>query len=131
MSMRSDALRAALFKMVLCAAIAAVAAGAAPPLRAADFGADLPTVDRIEILGNRSFDDGTLKKRMRTKEARFYHILRKPKFRRDFLRRDVEAVVSFYHLNGFFDAAVTIESHPGAVRELPRGARFIHAVFII
>ncbi len=76
--------------------------------RADDFGIDLPAVKRIEILGNRSFDDGTLKKRMRTNEMRFYHILRKPRYRRDFLRRDIEAICSFYHRNGFFDAKVTV-----------------------
>lgn len=76
---------------------------------AGDFGIKLPTVSEIEILGNRSIDDGTLKKRMRTKEARFYHILKKPKFRQDFLRRDVETLKSFYHKNGFFDVKVTVE----------------------
>ena len=70
---------------------------------------ELPTVKRIEILGNRSFDDGILKKRMRTKEPRFYHIIRKPRFRYDFLKRDVEAIKSYYHVNGFFDVEVWIE----------------------
>jgi outer membrane protein insertion porin family len=74
-----------------------------------DIEAQLPTVNKIEILGNRSFDDGVLKKRMRTKESRFYHIIRKPKFRNDFLRRDVEAIKSFYRVNGFFNAEVWIE----------------------
>lgn len=75
-----------------------------------DFGVKQPTVKKIEILGNRSFSDGTLKKRLRTKETRFYHILRKPRFRRDFLRRDVEALKSFYHRNGFFDVKINVES---------------------
>jgi outer membrane protein insertion porin family len=79
------------------------------PGRANDIEAQLPTVKKIEILGNRSFDDGILKKRMRTKEPRFYHIIRKPKFRNDFLRRDVEAIKSFYRVNGFFEAEVWIE----------------------
>jgi outer membrane protein insertion porin family len=92
---------------------AACAAAAAVPFSAAvadDFGLKLPTVRRIEILGNRSFDDATLKKRMRTKESRFYRIFRQPKYRRDFLRRDVEAIESFYRTNGFFKAKVRIES---------------------
>jgi outer membrane protein insertion porin family len=75
-----------------------------------DFGLDLPVVRRIIILGNVSFDDNILKKRMRTKEKRFYHIIRKPKYRRDFLRRDLESLKSFYHKNGFFQATVQIES---------------------
>ncbi len=74
-----------------------------------DIEAQLPTVKKIEILGNRSFDDGMLKKRMRTKEPRFYHIIKKPKFRNDFLRRDVEAIKSFYRVNGFFEAEVWVE----------------------
>jgi outer membrane protein insertion porin family len=71
---------------------------------------DLPTVKRIDILGNRSFDDGTLKKRMKVKERRFYHVLRTPRFRRDFLRRDVQALQSFYHRNGFFEAKIAVDS---------------------
>lgn len=77
---------------------------------AADFGVKLPVVKRIEILGNRSFDDATLKKHMRTKEARFYRLFRQPRYRRDFLRRDVEALISFYRMNGFFEAKVAVES---------------------
>ncbi len=76
---------------------------------AADFGVKLPVVKRIEILGNRSFDDATLKKRIRTKEARFYRVFRQPRYRRDILRRDVEALLSFYRMNGFFKAAITVE----------------------
>ena len=76
---------------------------------ASDIKAELPTVKKIEILGNRSFDDGILEKRMRTKEPRFYHIIRKPRFRNDFLRRDVEAIKSFYRVNGFFEAEVWVE----------------------
>jgi outer membrane protein insertion porin family len=76
---------------------------------AADFGLDLPTVEKIEILGNRSFSDGELMKRMRTKSPRFYHIIKKPKYRRDFLRRDLEALQTFYQHNGFFEAKVSID----------------------
>lgn len=98
-------------KIRMAAAAAAVAllmpfAG----VTASDFGVKTPSVKNIEIFGNRSFDDGTLKKRMRTKEMRFYHILKKPKYRRDLLRRDVEALQSFYHKNGFFEAKATLES---------------------
>ena len=57
-----------------------------------------------------SFNDAALMKRMRTKEARFYRIFRQPKYRRDFLRRDVATLESFYRMNGFFEARVTIES---------------------
>jgi outer membrane protein insertion porin family len=77
---------------------------------AAEFGVEFPTVKRIDILGNVSFADAALMKRMRTKEARFYRVFRQPKYRRDFLRRDVVALESFYRVNGFFEAKVTIES---------------------
>ncbi len=103
-------LKRRLRKLVLITALNAAAAACTGGPYAADFGVELPSVKRIDILGNRTFDDGALKKRMRTKEARFYHILRKPKFRRDFLRRDVEAIQTFYHRNGFFEARVSIES---------------------
>ncbi|MCK4549514.1 MAG: hypothetical protein KAU49_05075, partial [Candidatus Krumholzibacteria bacterium] len=75
-----------------------------------DFGLDLPQVKSLVILGNRSFDDGELKKRMRTKEKKFWHIFSKPKYRRDFLRRDLEAIRSFYIKNGYFSATVDLES---------------------
>lgn len=75
-----------------------------------DFGLDFPVVRSITIVGNRTFDDGTLKERMRTKAKRFYHVIRKPKYRRDFLRRDLESLRSFYSRNGFFEADVTLEA---------------------
>jgi outer membrane protein insertion porin family len=92
---------------VLCALFVFGFAGAA---LAADFGIKLPIVKRIEIFGNRSFDDATLKKHMRTKEAKFYRLFNQPRYRRDFLRRDVESLISFYRANGFSEAKVTIES---------------------
>jgi len=75
-----------------------------------DFGLDLPIVESILILGNKTFSDEVLKNRMRTGERKFYHIFRKPRYRRDFLRRDIEAIRSYYHRNGFFEAIVEIES---------------------
>lgn len=103
----------ALIRIVFAAGIAAcvvLSPGGRSGASAADFGVELPTVKRIDILGNMSFDDGALMKRMRTKEARFYRIFRQPKYRRDFLRRDVATLESFYRMNGFFEARVTIES---------------------
>jgi outer membrane protein insertion porin family len=75
-----------------------------------DFGLDLPVVEEIIILGNKTYDDNTLKEKMRTREKSFYHFIKKPRFRRDFLRRDVDAIKTFYHHNGFFDVEVRIES---------------------
>jgi outer membrane protein insertion porin family len=103
----------ALIRIAAAAGIAAFVVafpGGRSGAAAADFGVELPTVKSIEILGNVSFDDAVLMKRMRTKEARFYRIFRQPKYRRDFLRRDVVALESFYRVNGFFEARATIES---------------------
>jgi outer membrane protein insertion porin family len=93
----------------LIAALALTALALPKFCAASDFEADLPAVKEIEILGNRSYDDGVLKKRMRTKEPRFYHVIKKPRFRNDFLRRDVETLKSFYRKNGFFEAEVWVE----------------------
>jgi outer membrane protein insertion porin family len=103
----------ALIRTAIAAGIAAcivASPGGRSAASAADFGVKLPTVKRIDILGNMSFDDATLMKRMRTKEARFYRIFRQPKYRRDFLRRDVAALESFYRMSGFFEAQVTIDA---------------------
>jgi len=89
------------------------------PLRAADYGIKLPTVKRIEFVGNSSFPDKVLKKRMRTKEAHFYKVFRQPVYRRDFLRRDVEALSSFYRAGGFLSARVSVDT----VIEEPAGNR--------
>jgi outer membrane protein insertion porin family len=107
----SIAMRRTLPRSLTCSLIFAVFAAILPVSRgtASEIEAELPAVKKIEILGNRSFDDGILKKRMRTKEPRFYHIIRKPRFRNDFLRRDVEAIKSFYRVNGFFEAEVWVE----------------------
>ncbi len=78
--------------------------------RADDFGLELPVVKKIVILGNRSFDDKALKKRMRTKESGFFKIFRKPRYRRDFLRRDIETIRSLYNRDGFFEAQVSVDS---------------------
>ena len=75
-----------------------------------DFGLDLPVVKSIVILGNRSFDDGELKSKMRTKEKKLWHIFSKPKYRIDFLRRDLESIKSFYFKNGYFSAIVYLDS---------------------
>jgi len=63
---------------------------------------------RIVILGNRTFDDGVLKSKMSTEEVGILGIFNKPRFRMDFLRRDIETIRSFYRKNGFFDADVSI-----------------------
>ncbi|MBN1163337.1 MAG: outer membrane protein assembly factor BamA [Candidatus Krumholzibacteriota bacterium] len=90
--------------------VVSLSSGYFSPCRADDFGIDLPTVKQILILGNQTFDDQVLKKRMRIKESRFYHLLHRPKFRQDFLRRDIEALRSYYGRNGFFEVDINIDS---------------------
>ncbi|MBN2185308.1 MAG: outer membrane protein assembly factor BamA [Candidatus Krumholzibacteriota bacterium] len=75
-----------------------------------DFGLDLPYVKRIVILGNISIEDRVLKKKMRSKEAKYYNIFNKPRFRRDFIKRDLESIKTYYHRNGYFDVSVTLVS---------------------
>lgn len=94
--------------LVLAAVVAALRAPARADER--DFGIEFPVVKSIVILGNRSFDDGVLKDRMHTREKRFYHFIKKPRYRRDFLRRDLEAIRSYYSRNGFFEATVTLDA---------------------
>ncbi len=70
---------------------------------------NLPVVERIVILGNKTYDDNTLKEKMRTREKRFYHFIKQPRFRSDFLKRDVDAIKTFYQHNGFFGVEVEID----------------------
>ena len=91
---------------LLCSLVLPLAAGA----RAAELDRKLPVVRRIEILGNRSFDDKTLRGRMRTKQARFYHLIGGPRYRADMLRRDVRTLESFHRSNGFFEARVSVDT---------------------
>ncbi len=79
-------------------------------VKAADFGAELPLVKKIIILGNRNFDDKALKKRMRTKEPGFLKLFAKPRYRKDILRRDIESIRSLYNRNGYFDTQVSIDA---------------------
>ena len=97
-------------RAVLAALAILAAAASARPALGENLDSKLPVVRRIEILGNRSFDDGELKKRMRTREARFYHVFRAPRYRPDMLRRDVASIQSFYRSNGFFSASVSIDT---------------------
>ncbi|MDZ7860132.1 MAG: outer membrane protein assembly factor BamA [Candidatus Krumholzibacteriota bacterium] len=74
------------------------------------FDDELPVVDRIIILGNRTFDDKTLKSKMQTKEKGFISFFNKPRYRKDFLIRDLERIKSFYKKKGFFKTEVNLSS---------------------
>jgi len=90
--------------LLFCSILLAVPAGGA------DFEDELPVVDEIIILGNRTFNDRVLKKKMRTSETHFYTIFNKPRYRSDFLRRDLETIKSFYRKNGFFNTEIVHSS---------------------
>ncbi|MCD6380315.1 outer membrane protein assembly factor BamA, partial [bacterium] len=77
---------------------------------AGGFEDQLPVTEQIIILGNRTFDDKTLKKKMQTKETGIFTLFNKPHYRSDFLMRDMERIKSFYRKNGFFSTEVTLSS---------------------
>ena len=102
---RASALRCGLIAVsILC-----IIAFAPTSSKGSEFN-EFPVVKKIEILGNKVFSDRKLKSLMRLKELHFYNIFNKPRYRKDFLRRDVETIESFYRKNGFFDAHVKIAS---------------------
>ncbi|MCI0481686.1 MAG: outer membrane protein assembly factor BamA [Candidatus Dadabacteria bacterium] len=97
-------------KYAIVTALAIALSIGAGRVKAVDFGEELPVVKKIIILGNRSFDDKVLKKRMRTKEPGFLKLFGKPRYRRDILRRDIESIRSLYNRNGYFEAQVSIDA---------------------
>ena len=77
---------------------------------AGGFEDELPVTEQVIILGNRTFDDEILKKKMQTKEMGFFSFLKKSHFRSDFIMRDLERIKSFYRKNGFFSTEVNLSS---------------------
>ena len=68
-----------------------------------------PFIGRIVFNGSHSFSNKDLKRQMKTTEAPFFAILRRPRLDRETLRRDTAALEAFYRANGFLDAKVTLE----------------------
>jgi outer membrane protein insertion porin family len=66
-------------------------------------------VNRISIEGNENVSDDDLRARMRTKQPSFFSILRKPKFDREQLERDVAQLTAYYHAIGYLDATVSVQ----------------------
>lgn len=64
-------------------------------------------VKRIRFLGNEAFEDGKLKKLMKTKEARWW---RKGEFKEEVYRGDLDRVLQFYRSHGYRDAQVVRDS---------------------
>jgi outer membrane protein insertion porin family len=64
-------------------------------------------VKKIEILGNRAFGDGSIKKVMETKEKRWW---RGGKFEREKYEEDKTKIVDFYQKEGYIDATVVSDS---------------------
>lgn len=64
-------------------------------------------VKRIRFIGNTAFDEGKLKKQMKTRESRWW---RKGEFKEDVYQEDLEKVVQFYRKHGYRDAEVVRDS---------------------
>lgn len=64
-------------------------------------------VKRINFIGNEAFEDGKLKKLMKTKEARWW---RKGEFKEEVYRTDLDKVLQFYRNHGYRDAQVVRDS---------------------
>jgi outer membrane protein insertion porin family len=62
-----------------------------------------PRVGTIEILGNTTYTDGELRRKMSTKEKGF---LRSGRLNREKLQEDIEKIRAFYKDNGFLDVVV-------------------------
>jgi len=91
------------FAIVLCALIGICAAAPA-------WGKSRTVyVNRIEIGGNHNISTAELKKQMRTREPSFLSILRRPRFSRAYLDRDLAHLEAFYHTAGYSDATVSLE----------------------
>ena len=66
-------------------------------------------VNRIRFEGNRHADAEALRQRMRTRPSSLFSILRRPRFDRAVLERDIAHLEAWYHTEGFVDARVTLE----------------------
>ncbi|RKY87617.1 outer membrane protein assembly factor BamA, partial [candidate division KSB1 bacterium] len=65
-------------------------------------------IKQITFTGNKSFDDGKLKKQMKkTKEDRWW---RSGDFKKDEYKKDLENILKFYRKNGFRDAEIVSDS---------------------
>ena len=64
-------------------------------------------VKRIRFIGNTAFEEGKLKKQMKTKESRWW---RKGEFKEDVYEEDLEKVVQFYRKHGYREAEVLRDS---------------------
>ncbi|RKY60571.1 MAG: outer membrane protein assembly factor BamA [Candidatus Latescibacterota bacterium] len=64
-------------------------------------------VKRINFIGNQAFEDGKLKKLMKTKEARWW---RKGEFKEEVYRTDLDKVLQFYRNHGYRDVQVVKDS---------------------
>ncbi len=66
-------------------------------------------VNRIRFEGNHHLSDDDLRSRMRTRQSSFFSILRRPRFDRAVLERDLAHLEAWYHTEGFVDATVRLE----------------------
>ena len=95
-----------LISATLLVAIAALPAAA--PSLSSELEEERPFVGSIEFLGNENISEGKLKSVMRTREAGFFQLFNKPRFRADFLRYDIAAIEALYHKHGYYEAFATV-----------------------
>ncbi len=67
---------------------------------------DKEVVQWINITGNSTFSDTTLKKFFRTKEKKFLFFFKKATFNRNVLEEDLDKLKKFYHSEGFYDIKI-------------------------
>jgi outer membrane protein insertion porin family len=94
----------------ICLALVAIAAVAAAS--GASYASDLeeqrPYIGSIKFVGNQHVGDGKLRSIMRTKEPGFFQLFNRPRFRADFLRYDLQAIVDYYHKTGYYQATAEV-----------------------
>ncbi len=108
--------RAALLAFLI-AATAGLVLGATNSDRTRKLIARRPIIERIEISGNRNFDDNTIRKNLYSRENGFWQSLRlkrKGRYAKANLQRDKWLLEYFYRTEGFDDVDVEINLEPGA-----------------
>ncbi len=63
-------------------------------------------VQWINIVGNHTFSDSTLKRFFSTKEKKFLFFFKKAAFNRNILLEDLDRLKKFYHSEGFYDVKI-------------------------
>jgi len=93
-------------RLLTLVAAATVMAACCPAAASPQAVPEETRVRKIELSGNISFSDRTLKSLMKTREPSLLRPLRKSIYRPDFLGADIVSIKAFYHKNGFLRVEV-------------------------